>query len=71
MKKIKSVSEKELEEMDKLLGLGIKLLAAEMQEIPEEIIALQEERNKAREAKEWSRSDQLRTQIESLGYIIS
>lgn len=46
--------------------LGLKLGG----EIPAEIMALAQEREEARAAKDWSRSDELRQTIESQGYII-
>jgi cysteinyl-tRNA synthetase len=56
------------EQFDEVLGLGIKDFGKE--EIPEEILALAREREQARAAKDWKKSDELRNKINSLGYII-
>ena len=60
---------------DKLLGLGFteahaakKIAVLETNELPEEVQKLLEERNAARVAKDFTRSDELRNQIEALGY---
>lgn len=55
------------EKMNKVLGLVIE---KEKIEIPENIIALAEERKKAREEKDFKKSDELRKEIEKAGYII-
>ncbi len=57
-----------LEELDILFGFGFKNLTKE--KIPENVLALAEERETARAQKDWQRSDELRSQIESLGYSI-
>ena len=68
--------EKKNEEIAKLLKkfdsvLGIKIDTIEKQEdIPENIMQLVEDRKKAREEKNWAKSDELRDQINKLGYSI-
>ncbi len=58
-----------LYDFDKVLGLGFELLSPI--EIPDEIQTLLEERESARENKDFTRSDELRSQIESLGYLVN
>jgi cysteinyl-tRNA synthetase len=58
-----------LYDFDKVLGLGFELLSPI--EIPEEITLLLTEREATRENKDFARSDELRTQIEALGYLIN
>lgn len=60
----------EIDKMDKVLGLNIKELSEQIQEIPSEIKDLQKQRDKAREAEDWKLSDDLRDKIEHLGYRI-
>ena len=54
---------------DDVLGLGLADLKAD--KIPKEILALAEEREKARAAKDWDKADQLRDEIKVKGYEIS
>ena len=53
---------------DEILGLGLKDLKEE--KIPAEIKKLAEERLRARNEKDWARSDELREKIRSLGWEI-
>ena len=53
-------------DFDKVLGLGFVNLKEEI--IPEEIIKLAEERELARQNKDFQKSDELRKKINSLGY---
>jgi cysteinyl-tRNA synthetase len=53
-------------DFDTVFGLGLADVSEEV--IPEEITRLAEEREQARKEKEWQKSDDLRAQIESLGY---
>jgi cysteinyl-tRNA synthetase len=53
-------------DFDTVFGLGLADVSEEV--IPEEITHLAEEREQARKEKEWQKSDDLRAQIESLGY---
>jgi cysteinyl-tRNA synthetase len=55
-------------EFDKVLGLGMETWTKD--EIPTEVLSLAQERNKARLSKDWTKSDELRDQIKSLGYEI-
>lgn len=64
-------------EFDSVLGLDIEKRSRDVlpapgddSELPDNIKALMAERDAARKAKEWSRSDALRGEIESLGYIV-
>ena len=57
-------------EFDKVLGFDLKNYKPENIEIPEEILELVEERKKARENKNWEKSDELRDLIQEKGYII-
>ncbi|NOY35587.1 MAG: cysteine--tRNA ligase [bacterium] len=54
---------------DEVLGLNLAE-AGKQEEIPEEIKALAEKREAARQAKNWAESDALREKIRSLGYEI-
>jgi len=63
-------------DFDQVLGLGLakaqqmtrKIL--ELEDLPSEVQTLIKQRNKARENKNWFESDQLRQEIEDLGYIL-
>ena len=55
-------------EMDKVFGLG--LADEEKFELPAEIVALLEKRNKVREEKNYQLSDELRKQIEAAGFTV-
>lgn len=64
-------------EFDSVLGLDIEKRSRDVlpapgdnSELPDNIKTLMTERDAARKAKEWSRSDALRGEIESLGYIV-
>lgn len=60
---------------DKILGLDIenqsRALAEEAQEIPEKIKEMAARRGEARLAKDFKTSDELRSQIEALGFIVN
>lgn len=56
--------------MDKILGLDLDKYLGKSLEIPEEVKKLLDEREKAREGKDFERSDQLRDEIKRLGYEI-
>jgi cysteinyl-tRNA synthetase len=56
------------EEMDRVLGLD--LLKQEEIKIPNEIKKLAKEREKAREEKDWGKSDKLRNKIKEKGWVI-
>jgi cysteinyl-tRNA synthetase len=53
-------------DFDKVLGLGFENLKKEI--IPEEVTKLAEEREQARKNKDFKKSDELRKEINSLGY---
>lgn len=55
-------------DFDKVFGLGLDKLKEEI--IPEEIKGLAEKREQARLDKDWNKSDELRNEIEKLGYEI-
>lgn len=50
--------------------LGLKLLENEITVIPEEVKKLVSEREKARSGKDYTRADEIREQIDKLGYIV-
>ena len=55
-------------EFDKVLGLNLE--RNEFLEVPQEIIALGEKRQKAKESKDFEEADRIRKEIESRGYEI-
>jgi cysteinyl-tRNA synthetase len=57
-------------DFDRVLGLSLENNEFKVEEIPDEIKSLLNERQKAREDEDWARSDELRAEIESRGYII-
>lgn len=50
--------------------LGLNLNKKEDLEIPKEILNILDERKKARESKDWNKSDVLRDKIKELGYVV-
>ena len=57
------------EEFDTILGLDIAERSGRAEEsIPAEVQALVEERNAARRARDWTRSDEIRARLISMGY---
>ncbi len=54
--------------MDEVLGLGLAGLVGKKTMAPQEIVALAEQRQKARAEKDWAASDALRQQIEEKGW---
>ena len=50
--------------------LGLNLDKKEDLEIPKEILNILDERKKARESKDWNKSDVLRDKIKELGYVV-
>jgi len=50
--------------------LGLNLSAVKESKIPEAVIELAEEREKARRAKDWKKSDELRGKIKQMGYVV-
>ena len=67
-KKSKKLAEL-LRKFDTVLALSLDK-KADVEEIPEEVIRLAEERLKARAEKNWAESDRLRSEISALGYSI-
>ena len=74
---IETLNQATLAQADKILGLGLadarpsaKLQVLQKTDLPEDIQALVNEREAARSAKDFARSDSLRTEIESKGYEI-
>ena len=59
-----------IDKMDQVFGLNIKNLSEKMFDIPEEILSVKSERDRARGVKDFAKSDQLRTKIESGGYVL-
>lgn len=61
-------------QMDKVLGLSLdkaeEYLNSLEQDIPEEVVALAEERKQAKLDKNWAKADELRGKITALGYSI-
>ena len=55
-------------DFDRVLGLGLGEVITE--DIPAEIVLIAQEREEAREKKDWARSDELRTLIETAGYAV-
>jgi cysteinyl-tRNA synthetase len=53
-----------------VLGLGLNKRKEDKKVIPDNILELANERQKARENKDWQKADELRKEIESLGYTI-
>jgi len=61
---------KTIDTIDRVLGLNIKKLSEQIKEIPEEILKIKNDRDLARQEKNWEKSDELRVQIENLGFIL-
>lgn len=60
-----------IEKFDEVMGLNLKNYNPNKEtKIPKEIEELVEERTKARQEKNWQKSDELREKIKELGYII-
>ncbi len=55
-------------DFDQVFGFGLAKLKED--EIPKDVQVLVDERNKAREQKDWTRSDEIRDKIKDLGYEI-
>jgi cysteinyl-tRNA synthetase len=58
------------EEFDGILGLGIKAVKSSYIDVPEEINALLEARNKAKKEKNWAKADEIRDILSQKGYRI-
>ncbi len=59
---------KTLLKFDEVLGLGLNKI--KQVKIPKEILKLVKERESAREQKDWQKADELRKEIEKLGYAV-
>jgi cysteinyl-tRNA synthetase len=57
-------------DFDKILGLDLDKLKKEKIKLPKEIHDLVKQREEARDAKDWDKSDELRDRMNVLGYII-
>jgi len=53
-------------DFDQVFGFGLSNIKEDV--IPEEVMALADNRERARQDKDWAKSDELRVQIKSLGY---
>ena len=58
-----------LYDFDRVLGLGLEQIPLE-DDLPEEFAALIAKRQKAREAKDWARADEIRKQLAEAGITI-
>ena len=56
-------------EFDRVLGLDLNAVSAE-ETLPEEVRKLADARQAARKEKQWALSDQLRDQIQALGFTV-
>jgi cysteinyl-tRNA synthetase len=56
-------------DFDRVLGLDLDTLD-QPEDLPSEVKELVEERQRAREAREWEASDRLRDEIQALGYMV-
>lgn len=55
---------------DQVFGLNLFTLAKKLNEIPEDIVELANERESARQNKEWEKSDKIRKSLEEKGFVI-
>jgi len=51
-------------------AVGLELEGADLRPIPDDMLALASERDQARDARDWGRSDALRQQLQERGYIV-
>jgi cysteinyl-tRNA synthetase len=56
-------------DFDRILGLDLNRVAG-IQTLPEEVEKLVAARRKARQDKDWALSDQLRDQMQAMGYVV-
>jgi cysteinyl-tRNA synthetase len=74
---IGALNKSTLREADKILGLGltsvrpVQKLTVKAEELPADVQALVHERQAARDAKDFTRADELRLQIETAGYTLT
>lgn len=64
-----AAAEEALKSLEALCGV-LGILVKGNEDLPEEIQAMMKEREEARKNKDWARSDELRTAIQSAGYIL-
>jgi cysteinyl-tRNA synthetase len=57
-------------DFDRVLGLDFAKVVNSREELPAEVLSLQQSREVARQNKDWTESDRLRAEIENLGYTI-
>lgn len=57
-------------DFDKVLALDLDKENNKIEEIPEEVRLIAEDREKARVSKDWQKSDELREKIKDMGYIV-
>jgi cysteinyl-tRNA synthetase len=57
-----------MDRFDQVLGLGLSTWAPEQEPIPEQILALVDQRQQARDEKRWADADALRDEIAAAGY---
>ncbi|MBI5254539.1 cysteine--tRNA ligase [Candidatus Falkowbacteria bacterium] len=57
-------------DFDKVLGLNLENYQEQSVEIPDDIKKIADERERVRQKKNWKRSDQLRDELEKLGWIV-
>ena len=61
----------EFRKFNQVLGsFDVDQTAAPAEEIPQEVLALAEERTAARKAKDFAKADALRDQLKALGYVV-
>ncbi len=65
-----SVKKATIIECDEILGLDIGAWRPEEFKIPDDVLLLIDEREKAREARDWAKADTLREEILELGYVL-
>jgi len=57
-----------LYKMDQILGLGLESMEEVSLEVPEKVVLLAQKRVQAREEKNWEKADELRKELEELGW---
>jgi cysteinyl-tRNA synthetase len=57
-------------DFDQVLGLNLQAVGNAEQTVPADVLALMKKRDTARQEKDWSKSDELRKEIEELGYVV-
>ena len=68
--KSSKADKKTLLKFDKVLGLGLDKIKKKKVAIPANIKKLVQDREQARQAKNWKKADQLRNKIEKAGYLV-